>query len=62
MSDQLPVPFNVSVQVTGSPTLAEVGTTLDSSVNLPTAPLKIAGAPAGSGLTVICGRSLVIAN
>ena len=62
MSGQLPVPASVRVQVMGSPTAALAGTTFDSKVNLPTAPLKAAGAPAGSGFTVTEGRSLVMAT
>ena len=52
MSGQLPVPLRSSVQVTGSPTPTVRGTTLEVSVNWPTAPAKSAGAPSGSGLTV----------
>ncbi len=49
MSGQLPVPASSIVQVTGSPTAAVTGTTLEVKLNSPTAPLKAGGA-AGSGL------------
>ena len=50
-SGQLPVPASSSVHVTGSPTPAVRGTTLETKVNSPTAPLNAGGA-GGSGLTV----------
>jgi len=54
-SGQLPVPLSSSVQVTGSPTAAVAGTTLELSRNWPTAPLKPAGAGRGSGRTLTAG-------
>ena len=51
MSGQLPVPPSSMVQVTGSPTAAVTGTTLEVKVKSPTAPEKFGGA-SGSGLMV----------
>ena len=48
---QFPVPRNVNVQVTGSPSPTCSGTSFDSKTNCPTAPLNPAGAFAGSAST-----------
>ena len=55
---RLPVPEIFTVQV--APELAAMRSSgiCDSIVKLPTAPLKLAGAPAGSGLTWIVRRWL----
>lgn len=58
MSGQLPVPLSSIVHVIGSPTAAFSGTTFDTTVNWPTAPLKLAGA-GGSGRISSVGWSEV---
>ena len=50
---QFPVPRNVRVHVTGSPSPTCSGTIFDSKTNCPTAPLNPAGALVGRGSTWI---------
>ena len=61
IAGQLPVPLSSRVQVTGSPTPAFSGTTLEASLKVPTAPVKFGGG-AGSGRTVIAGAELGTEN
>ncbi len=61
MSGQFPLPVSCSVHVTGSPTAAEAGTSLDRSLKSPTAPEKPAAA-GGRGRTSIVGTLLITEN